>query len=72
LRALLRGRDNTVSAATCLKGQWGTQVRTRAPYWISGSPIPSLSIHANPCAANNMPNCCYCNAECLSSIVILL
>ncbi|XP_047067928.1 probable glucuronosyltransferase Os03g0107900 [Lolium rigidum] len=27
LRALLRGRDNTVSAATCLKGQWGTQVK---------------------------------------------
>jgi hypothetical protein len=27
LRALLRGRDGTVSAATCLKGQWGTQVR---------------------------------------------
>uniref|UniRef100_A0ACD5WQP5 Uncharacterized protein n=1 Tax=Avena sativa TaxID=4498 RepID=A0ACD5WQP5_AVESA len=27
LRALLRGRDHTVSAATCLKGQWGTQVK---------------------------------------------
>jgi len=26
LRALLRGRDGTVAAATCLKGQWGTQV----------------------------------------------
>jgi hypothetical protein len=49
LRALLRGRDNTVSAATCLKGQWGTQVSTHGPYWISGSPIPSLSTHANPC-----------------------
>uniref|UniRef100_A0A8I7BD89 Exostosin GT47 domain-containing protein n=1 Tax=Hordeum vulgare subsp. vulgare TaxID=112509 RepID=A0A8I7BD89_HORVV len=27
LRALLRGRDGAVSAATCLKGQWGTQVK---------------------------------------------
>nr|CAB3478883.1 unnamed protein product [Digitaria exilis] len=27
LRALLRGRDGTVAAATCLKGQWGTQVK---------------------------------------------
>ncbi|XP_062218604.1 probable glucuronosyltransferase Os03g0107900 isoform X2 [Phragmites australis] len=27
LRALLRGRDGTVPAATCLKGQWGTQVK---------------------------------------------
>ncbi|CAM0907626.1 unnamed protein product [Alopecurus aequalis] len=27
LRALLSGRDRTVSAATCLKGQWGTQVK---------------------------------------------
>ncbi|XP_037462025.1 probable glucuronosyltransferase Os03g0107900, partial [Triticum dicoccoides] len=27
LRALLRGRDGSVSAATCLKGQWGTQVK---------------------------------------------
>src|SRR5438105_2138635 len=26
LRALLRGREGTVPAATCLKGQWGTQV----------------------------------------------
>ena len=26
LRTLLRGRDGTVAAATCLKGQWGTQV----------------------------------------------
>ncbi|GJN01207.1 hypothetical protein PR202_ga18454 [Eleusine coracana subsp. coracana] len=27
LRALLRGRDGTVPTATCLKGQWGTQVK---------------------------------------------
>nr|ACN30964.1 unknown [Zea mays] len=27
LRALLRGRDGTINAATCLKGQWGTQVK---------------------------------------------
>jgi hypothetical protein len=27
LGALLRGRDGTVAAATCLKGQWGTQVK---------------------------------------------
>ncbi|TKW17787.1 hypothetical protein SEVIR_5G391100v4 [Setaria viridis] len=27
LRTLLRGRDGTVAAATCLKGQWGTQVK---------------------------------------------
>ncbi|XP_015697732.1 probable glucuronosyltransferase Os03g0107900 [Oryza brachyantha] len=27
LRALLRGRDDDVPAATCLKGQWGTQVK---------------------------------------------
>ncbi|XP_048544289.1 probable glucuronosyltransferase Os03g0107900 [Triticum urartu] len=27
LRVLLRGRDGSVSAATCLKGQWGTQVK---------------------------------------------
>ncbi|XP_037423195.1 probable glucuronosyltransferase Os03g0107900 [Triticum dicoccoides] len=27
LRELLRGRDGAVSAATCLKGQWGTQVK---------------------------------------------
>ncbi|XP_062185689.1 probable glucuronosyltransferase Os03g0107900 [Phragmites australis] len=27
LRALLRGRDGTVPVATCLKGQWATQVK---------------------------------------------
>ncbi|KAF0895649.1 hypothetical protein E2562_013936 [Oryza meyeriana var. granulata] len=27
LRALLRGRNDDVPAATCLKGQWGTQVK---------------------------------------------
>uniref|UniRef100_A0A0D9W984 Exostosin GT47 domain-containing protein n=1 Tax=Leersia perrieri TaxID=77586 RepID=A0A0D9W984_9ORYZ len=27
LRALLRGRNGDVAAATCLKGQWGTQVK---------------------------------------------
>ena len=47
LRALLRGRDHTVSAATCLKGQWGTQVRTQIPYWISSPPsqlTPTLGL----------------------------
>uniref|UniRef100_A0A0E0DKF0 Exostosin GT47 domain-containing protein n=1 Tax=Oryza meridionalis TaxID=40149 RepID=A0A0E0DKF0_9ORYZ len=27
LRALLRGRNDDVTAATCIKGQWGTQVK---------------------------------------------
>ncbi|XBI75922.1 hypothetical protein VPH35_069225 [Triticum aestivum] len=39
LRELLRGRDGAVSAATCLKGQWGTQVKIhqlllRSRFWV--------------------------------------
>jgi hypothetical protein len=41
LRALLRGRDGTITAATCLKGQWGTQVNLGPlPPLFSSTSIP--------------------------------